>query len=267
MKKYIYATMAALILFIGCKDTNENLVQERGAAVVPQMSDPVPAYFTDNIDASYVQFDLSLSQGETVEKAVIEVTRARGDKRAIVKEVTLPANGLKVTADEVLKTLNIPVNDYKLGDIFNLCVLLTKDGKTTRSKAAFSIPVVCYFDPSMLVGMFDWVSDDWGEEGEGMMVADPNNQYKIYFDMAKSEGLSGNGKKIELNVNPNNFKVTGPKVIISDDLSEWGLPYHDYAFEPIAGSYSACDNQYTITFAISVKEGSFGNNVFIFTKR
>ena len=266
MKKYIYTIAAILLVSMSCENTNENMVQERGVAVVPIMSDPAPAYFTDNIEASYVQFDLSLTQGETVEKASIEVSR--GSKSAILKDITLPAKGLKVTASEVLSALSIPASDYHLGDVFNLYVLTTKNGKTTRSTAAFSITVVCYFDPSMLVGVFDWVSDDWEEDGTVTLAADPNDPYKIYItDYAQSEGLSGNGNQIVLNVNPNNFRVSGPKTIIADDLSEWGLPYHNYAYEPVAGTYSACNNAYTITFSITVSEGSFGNNVFIFTKR
>jgi len=264
MRKYIFTLFAALLI-ISCKDTNENLVQERGTAIVPTMSKPSPAYFSDNIDASYVQFDLSLPEGVTIEKAQIEV--AYGSQSAIVKDVTLPVKGLKVTANEVIQALKMPLSEYKTGDNFNLYVLTTKDGKTTRSKAAFTIPVMCYFDPSMLVGKFDWVSDDWGENGTVNLEADPANPYKIYItDYAQSEGLTGNGNRIVLNVDPDNFSITGPKVIISNDLSEWGLSYHDYAYEPVSGSYKACDDAYTVIFSITVKEGSFGNNVFIFTR-
>ena len=266
MKKYIYATAAMLLLSLSCEDTNENLVQERGTAVVPIMSDPAPAYFTDNLGASYVQFDVSLPQGETVDKAAIEV--ARGNKSAILKEITLPVSRLKVTANEVLTALGISASDYNLGDIFSLCVVTTKNGKTTRSPAAFTIPVVCYFDPSMLVGVFDYVSDDWGEAGTITIVADPKDPYKVYLDgYPQSEGLEGNGNRIELNINPNNFKVTGPATILAANLAEWGLPnYLNYTFTPVAGSYSACDDMYEITFFISVNVGNWGNNVFIFTR-
>lgn len=258
--------MLAVLLVMGCKDTNENLVQERGVDVAPIMSKPSPAYFTDNIDDSYVQFDLSLPSGETIDKAQIEVVN--GDKSAILKDITLPAKAVKVTANDILKALNMPASDYKLGDTFYLYVLTTKNGKTTRSKAAFAIPVICYFAPSMLVGNFYYQSDDWDEDGNVTLVVDPNNPYKVYIsDYAQAEGLSGNGNRIELNIDPDNFSVSGPKVVIADDLSEWGLPYHNYAYEPVAGSYSACDDAYTITFAITVSEGSFGNNVFTFTKK
>jgi len=259
--------MIAALLIISCKDTNENLVQDRGADVVPIMSDPSPAYFTDEIESSYVQFDLSLSQGDAVDKVEIEVSR--GDKSAILEEVKLPVKGLKITAVQVIKALNIPESDYKLGDIFNLAILLTKNGKTTRSIAAFSIPVNCYFDPSMLVGNFDYESEDWGEAGSVTLVADPDDPYKIYINgYPQSEGLTGNGNRIELDINPNNFKVTGPKAVIADDLSEWGIPaYLNYTFEPVAGSYSACDDAYTVTYSITCSAGSFGSFAFTYTRK
>ena len=266
MKKYIYAMVAALLI-LGCEDTNENLVQQRGVAVHPVMSDPSPAYFTDNLEASYIQFDLSLPQGETVDKVELEVVR--GDKRAILREVTLPITGLQVTATEVIQALSIPVNDYNVGDIFDLIVLTTKNGKTYYTSATVRIPVVCYFDTDMLVGVFDYESDDWGEAGTITLVADPNDPYTVYLDgYPQSEGLTGNGNRISLTVNPDNFRVTGPATILADDLAEWGIPsYRNYTMEPVAGSYSACTNQYVISFFISCSAGNWGNNEFIFTKR
>jgi hypothetical protein len=267
MKKNIfYIGIFVTAFIVGCENTNENWVQDRGSAVVPTMSDAKPAYFTDNIEASYVSFDLSLPAGETIDKAQIEVQR--GNKSVILRDVTLPATGVKVTAGEVLAALNIPVSDYNLGDVFNLYVLTTKNGRTTRSVASFSIPVICYFAPSMLVGAFDFESTDWEVAGSVTMEADPDDPYKIYINgYPEAEGLTtGNGNRIVLNVNPNNFSVKGEKVILADDLSEWGLPYHNYSYEAIAGTYSACDEAYTITFAITVTEGSFGNNVFVFKR-
>ena len=269
MKKYFY-TIVAVLLIISCKDTNENLVQDRGIDVVPTMSDPSPAYFTDDLELSYVQFDLSLPQGETVDKVEIEVSR--GDKSAILEEVTLPVQGLKVTATQVINALGIPESDYKLGDIFNLAVLTTKDGRTTRSIQTFNIPVNCYFDLSMLTGTFDYNSDDWGIAGSVTITADPSNPYIVFIKqdgIIQGEGLSnGNGKPIELDINLNNFKVTGPKSVIAPDLSDFGMGgYTNYYYSVVSGSYSACDNGYDITFLIGVDQGDWGNNEFTFTKR
>ena len=264
MKKYIFALVATLFLF-GCEDTNENLVQERGMAVVPIMSEPAPALFQEDIDVSYVQFDLSLASGETVDKAEIEVVS--GGKSAIVKAVTIPATGVIVTAREVLSALNIPDSDFKAGDVFNLFVLTTKNGKVTRSIASVGVPVVCYFEPSMLVGKFYYISGSWGEEGEVTLEADPDDPYKIYIDgMAETQGLTSAGNKLELNFNPNNFSLSGPRVVVSDDLSPWGLSYTAYAYTPVSGTYDSCEESYTVTYGITVSAGSYGNFMFKFTK-
>ena len=262
MKKYIFALTAALCL-LGCEDTNENLVQDRGGAVVPIMSDPSPAYFSDDIESSYIQFDLSLATGETIDKAEIEVES--GGKSAIVKAVSIPATGVTVTAREVLTALNISESDYNLGDVFNLYILTTKNGKTTRSIASVGIPVVCYFEPSMLVGNFDFVSYSWDEEGSVTIEADPDDPYKVFIHgLAEAQGLDGNGNGIELTMNPNNFSISGVKSVIAD--SGWG-GYTNIAFQATTGTYSACDEVYTISFAISCDQGGFGTYVFYFTRK
>ncbi|MDR0559916.1 MAG: hypothetical protein LBG92_07075 [Prevotellaceae bacterium] len=264
MKKYINILFIVILTVNGCKNTNENLV-ERGATIVaPIMSEPSPAYFSDNIDESYVAFDLSLPKGETVDKASIEIVYK--NKSVILKDITIPVTNLKITAGDVIRALGI--STYELGDVFYLSVLTLKNGRTTRSAAtSFSIPVVCYFDPSMLVGSFDFESEDWGVSGNVTMEADPDDPYKIYINgYPQAEGLTGNGNRIELNINPNSFKIQGPKVVLADDLSEWGFPYRNYSYEPLSGSYSACDGKYTVTFAINVLEGDFGRNAFVFTK-
>ena len=268
MKKYFYIIAATLLISISCEDTNENLVQERGAAIVPLMSEVLPAFFTENIEASYVQFDLALSPGDQIDKAEIEVVRARGNKSGILKALSLPVTGLKVTASEILSALNIPESDFLAGDVYNLYVLTTKGGLTTRSKAAVGIPVVCYFDPSMLVGNYYYESASWDEEGEVTLEADPDDPYKIYVSgMAESQGLTGNGNKLVLIFNPNSFTVSGPKVIIADDLSDWGLDdYTNHAYEPVSGKFDSCAESYTVIFDITIAQGGWGNFSFIFTK-
>lgn len=260
MKKYIFLSIAALFL-VTC-NTYENMVQERGANAAPIMSDPVPAYFSDNIEASFVQFDLSMPPGQTADKVSIEIS-GKG-QTAILKDVSLPVTGLKVTAQEVLTALNMSASNYNRGDVFFLYVLTTKNGVTTRSKAAFPIPVVCFFEPSMLVGDFYYVSASWDEEGLVTFVADPNDPHKVYIHgMAETQGFVGNGNGIELTVNPNNFNVVGARSIIIPNA--WS--YTNMAYQAMSGTYSACDEMFTITFAITVDQGGFGNFGFVFKRQ
>ena len=264
MKKYLYIVVAALLISISCEDTNENLVQERGEAIVPVISDPLPAYFSDNIEASYVQFDASLSPGDQADKASIEVVF--GNKSAILKDISLPVTGIKITAGEVLSALGMSQSEYKLGDTYYVYILTTKDGRTTRSLASFPIPVVCYFEPDMLIGNFNFVSASWEEDGLVTIVADPDDPYKVYIDgYPDVVGLPGIGR-IELTLDPNNFRLSGPAVVIANDLSAWEVPNQDYIFRPVSGTYSACDNKYTVVFNISLSLwGNQGNYEFVFT--
>ncbi|MDR2585316.1 MAG: hypothetical protein LBC84_03720, partial [Prevotellaceae bacterium] len=231
MKKLFFIVAAFLLIGVSCENTNINPVKDRGQFVVPIMSEPVPPYFTDNIEASFIQFDVSLAPGDVVDKAAIEVVN--NGKSAIVKEVSLPVTGIKVTCTEVLKALGISESNYHTGDVFLLYVLTIKNGVTTRSTAAAAIPVICFFEPSMLVGTYDYVSDDWEEEGTVTMVADPNNPYRVFVHgYVESQGLPSSGNLIELILNPANYSVSGPKVSIAYDLSPWGIPSQDYFFQP-----------------------------------
>ena len=275
MKKYIFVLVAVLLtVSISCEDTNENLVQERGVAVVVEMSDVLPAFFTENIEASYVQFDAALSQGDQIDKAEIEVIRIRTvqgkevqDKRGVVKTISLPETGFRVTASEIVTALNISASDFLAGDIFYLYLTTTKNGTLTRTKGV-SIPVVCFFDPSMLVGDFYYESTSWGEAGDVFLEADPDDPYKIYVDgIPESQGLTGNGNKLVFIFDPNNFNVSGPRVIFADSLAEWDLPYTGHAYQPVSGKYDSCEKAYVITFAITVDQGGWGNFSFTFKKQ
>jgi len=132
----------------------------------------------------------------------------------------------------------------------------------------------CEFEPSMLAGTFSYYSDpdNWNESGTVTLTADPNDPYKVYINqdgiMEAEEIGNGNGNAIELNINPSDFSITGPKTIIAPDLSDWGMAsYTNYYFTPVRGSYSVCDKVYTITFLIGVDQGTWGNMMFTFTPK
>jgi hypothetical protein len=266
MKKYVMMVVAAL--FLGsCENTNEDLVQERGVAVTPIMSEPFPASFTSDLENSYVVFDLSLPEGTSIDKAEIEVVYK--DKKVILKAVTIPVAGLKITANELIAALGISEGDVEVGDVFYLYVLATKGGKATRSIAAMKITVFCAFDTDLTAGNYNFESADWDVEGTVTLEADPNDPYKITLvDYPEAEGLETvNGNRIVLNINPNTYGVSGSKVILAADLGDWGLSnYTNYAYEAVSGSYDPCTGTYTVTFVISLDQGSYGSNVFVFTR-
>ena len=133
---------------------------------------------------------------------------------------------------------------------------------------------LCEFEPSMLVGTFNYYSDpdNWDESGTVTITADPDDPYKVYINqdgiMEAEELSNGNGNPIEINIDPKTYDVSGPKTIIAPDLSDWGMAaYTNYYFTPVAGTYSICDNTYTITFDIGADQTSFGDFVIIFTRK
>ena len=133
---------------------------------------------------------------------------------------------------------------------------------------------LCEFEPSMLAGTFSYYSDpdNWDESGIVTITADPDDPYKVYINqdgiMDAEELSNGNGHAIELNINPNDFSITGPKTIIAPDLSDWDMAsYTNYYFTPVSGVYNICDATYTITFDIGSDQMSFGDFVIVFTKK
>jgi hypothetical protein len=263
--KVIFLILTSFVLINSCEDTNENLVQQRGKGATPIMTEPVPAFFTDDLANSLISFNLSLPEGQTVDQAWIEVG-FEGKKEKISDIASFPLDVI-ITAREVISKLGINESDVNLGDVFDVAVVTVVNGITTHSLAAVPVSVTCALEPDLTVGAYSFESADWEIAGNLTLEADPANPNKIYIiGYPEAEGLStGNGNRIELNINPNTFGVSGPKVVLADDLSEWGLPYTNYAYEVKSGSYNSCTGTYRIVFGITVDQGSFGNNVFIFT--
>lgn len=267
MKKYIFVITAALFVLISCENTNENLVQERGKAVNVGMSEAVPAFFIGgDVESSYVAFDLELAEEDNIDNAELEVVY--GDKKAILRSIDIPSTDMKVTAAEIVQALGISPDAIKVGDVFYLYVLTTREGMTTRSTAALTINVTCEFDASLTTGNYKVESADWEMSGNVTLEADPNDPNKIYISgYAEQEGLVSNGNRIELNINPNSFNITGPSVVIANEA----FGYTNYTYQPLSGSYSSCDGTYTVVFDISViYQGSpagWGPNTFVFTRQ
>jgi len=182
------------------------------------------------------------------------------------KTVTIPANqhSGSVTLTVVIENL--------VKQVLNAVITINSDEAINYGRSmtvAMNRFDLCEFVASTLVGTFNYESDDWDEEGSGLIFeADPDDPYKIYIlGYPESEDLTSNGNRIELNIDPEDFTISGPKVIIADNLADWGLPgYTNYAFEPVSGEFDICNGTYTIIFNISTTQANFGGNEFIFSK-
>lgn len=179
------------------------------------------------------------------------------------KSVTIPAGQhtgsvtLTVVIDNLIKPVLNAIFTLESGEVIDY-------GKSmTVAMNRFDL---CDFDVSMLVGNFNYGSEDWEEWGDLILEADPDDPYKVYILGIPSEDITWNGNKIELIIDPEDLTVTGSAVVVADDTSEWGLPYHNLAFEPVSGVFDICSGEYIIDFKIFVTEGNFGTFEFIFNK-
>lgn len=122
---------------------------------------------------------------------------------------------------------------------------------------------LCEFEEEMLVGTFNYASEDWAEWGVLTLTADPDDPYKIYINGPPSEDLDWNENPVELNVNPNDFTLSGPRCIVAE--KDW-YGRDNLAFEALEGIFDFCAESYTIIFKISVNQGTYGEYEFVFSK-
>lgn len=259
----------ALGLFASCKNTNENPVQQRGANVVPLFEFTSAPVFTTDLDASCVEFTVDLEEGDAVDKASIEV-QYNGEYATIMEEISsLPAT-VTLKAIDIIDKMGLNKDDVTTSDVFNVYVLTTKGGNTTRSTAAANIKIVCSFDADLAQGDYDVVSEDWEAEGAVTLVADADNPYKIYVKGFETvDGVSG-VDEVFFEIDPDSYEIANRTSFkLSDDLAvDWGDDYEgygEYRYDIVSGSYNSCDGSFSVIFNISCGLGGWGSNLFEFT--
>lgn len=255
MKQYkILAIFFALILALGaCEDTNENLVTLRGAAVVPMVSNVSPAFFTDDYENTFIRFDVDLAAGESVDNAELQVT-FKGQTAVVKPIASFPAT-ITLTAKEAMQALGISAGDIQLGDYFAVNVATTSNGLRSISSAAVKASVTCMYDMQSIAGSYHWVSADWETEGDCEITLDPTDPFTLILDgkaQIDAVGLPWTGNDIALTINPNNFMMSGERVILSYE-GWWG--YVNFHYTPITGEFNSCENSFKMTFYIGMSSG------------
>jgi hypothetical protein len=235
---------------------------ERGVAVVPGISGLNPAVFdVNNLQNSYVRFTVNLPVGTSVSKATLVVSYNNNHADAIISELTSFPSVVTVRSSDAAQKLGITLTEIERGDVFGFELLITEGGRTTRS-TPLTVPVACVYSTAMSTGSFHSVSEDWNSEGDITITADPVDPYKVYVSgLEEMEGLVEDLGPLVMHIDPITFAVTVPRKAIASDA--WG--YNNIAYEG-TGTFSTCDGIYTMSFEISVDEGSWGTNAFIFTK-
>jgi hypothetical protein len=265
MKQYKILTLlfAFVLMVSSCDDTFENRVASRGVAVVPVLSDINPAFYTTDLSESFVKFTVTLEDGDTVDAAEVQITYE--GKTEILQDIpSFPAT-ITVSAGDALAALGLTESDVEVDDFFIIQVVTTSGGVSSRSLASLKVFVTCEFDPILTEGSYHVVSGGWEVEGDVTLTPDPDNPYLIgVTGLFEMEGGAPNDTMLYLNINPNNFSVSGVKTILGP-TAPWGA-YNDYAYTPVSGLYKSCTGSFEMKFAITVAEGGFGSFDFVFTK-
>ena len=263
MKKIkISGFIAILIMYsISCEELPDP-AGERGAAIVPGISGLNPGVFDVNdLENAYVRFTVNIPEGTSVAKATLVGSYNNNHADVTITEITSFPAIVTISSSEAAQKLGIGLVDIERGDIFDFELLITANGRTTRS-TPLAIPVACVYSVSMATGSYHSVSTDWNSEGDITLTADAVDPYKIYVSgIEEIEGLVEDLGPLVMYVDPVTYAVTVPHKAIASDA--WG--YHNIAYEG-SGTFSSCSGTYTMSFTISVDEGSWGANAFTFTR-
>jgi len=235
---------------------------ERGVGVVPAISGLNPAVFDINdLQNSYVRFTVNLPEGTSVSKATLVASYNNNHADAVITELTSFPAVVTILSSDAAQRLGIALADIEKGDVFGFELLITEDGRTTRS-TPLAVPVACVYSTAMSTGSFHVNGGDWGSEGDITLTADAVDPYKIYVvGLEEIEGLVEDLGPLVMYIDPVSFAVTVPRKAIASDA--WGM--HNIAYEG-TGTFSTCDGIYTMQFTISVDEGSWPTYSFLLTK-
>jgi hypothetical protein len=131
------------------------------------------------------------------------------------------------------------------------------------------IDVPCEYVVEDVTGNYRAVSppSGWNAAGSIVITADENDPYILYVSgLAAMEGLNEDRGPLKMIVNPVDFTVVAERTVLASDLVPWGYPYTGYSYEG-TGRLNTCSGTYSMTFEITVDQGSFGAYEFTFTKQ
>ena len=264
MKKIItLSTIFTLLIFLFSCEELKDPAGLRGKAVVPFLTDVNPAIFdSKDLENSFIQFEVSLPEGTSVEKISIVGSYSKSSGTAEITELTTFPSTVKITSAETAQLLGLNLADISNGDIFTFELLTTAGGMTTRSSAVLLVPVACAYDQALATGSYHSVSADWGSDGTITITGDESDPYTVYVaGLEAIEGLDEDKGPLVMHINPINYAVVADKTVIASDA----FGYHNIAYEG-NGTFSSCDGSYTMLFLITVDEGTFGTFSFTFTR-
>lgn len=267
MKKIkIFGLIITLILFILSCEEEADHAGKRNAGVVPLISNVDQAlFFAADLNSSFVEFDVSLAAGDAASGGSIEVSFNGQAERVEIQTISsFPAADIVLTAPDIIAALGMDLGDVTGGDVFNIEVLTTNDGLTTRSNAALNVPVACVYDPLLPSGSYNAYSseDFWNVDGIVTLAVDATYDTIIYVTgMAALDGLTEDLGPLVMHIDTKTYEVTADKTVLASGA--WG--YDNFFYEGY-GTFESCGGTFTMYFTIGVDQGTWGTFPFTLTK-
>jgi len=253
-----------LLIFGGCENTNLNLVEQRGVAVVPLISNLKPAVFDSNdLLNTFVEFKLDVPDKTLLTNAIVKVSLNGKLQRVDFSTITTFPQTVRISLKEAATKLNIGIDKIVLGDILNVEIWTTTNGKVYQTSAVFNAGVVCPYFQNQIIGSYHSVSAAWASEGDITITADPTDEFVVYVaGLEAIEGLNEDKGPLKMVINPLDYSVKAVKTVIASDA--WG--YNNIAYEG-TGKLNTCTGTYEMSFNITVDEGTLASSQgFILTK-
>jgi len=250
--KSIGLIIILLLFSISCEELPDP-AGERGVAVVPAVGDINPGIFdSKNLDNSYVEFVVSLPEGETADKITVLGSYKENYERVTIAEFTSFPATVRITSADAAQKLGVSLGSIVNGDVFVFEILTLANGKATRSSAFLRVPVACAYDVALATGNYHAVSD-WPSDYNVTIAADPADPYKILITgLGELDGITEDNGPFVINIDPATYNITCETNTISSD-------YYGYGAVTYSGDgvYSSCSGSYVLYIDISV--GAYGS--------
>lgn len=255
--------VAMVLAFTACETEVEDPAGLRGVGFVPSITNLKPAVFDVNDPSNtFIQFDLD-ADSDVVSEIKL-VASYNGDKKRVeVKSITTFPQNVKIFMHEAATALGVQLDEIGAGDVITIEAITIQGDKNYRSNAAINAAVVCAYNPANVTGSYRAVSPDWPADGTVTITVDPEDEYIIYVaGLATLDGLTEDQGPLKMVVNSLDYSVVAERTVLAS--SAFG--YNNIAYEG-SGILNTCDGTYTMSFTITVDEGSFGAYSFTLTKQ
>jgi hypothetical protein len=251
-KKTLGLIITLILIFISCEQLPDP-AGERGVAVVPGISGLNPGVFDINdLENAFIQFTVSLPTGATVSGITLIGSYNNNHADVEITELTTFPAVVTIASADVADKMGIALADIARGDVFDFELLITANGRTTRS-TPLVVPAACVYNEAMATGSYNVVVADWPADYDVTITTDPADEYTIYVaGLSVLDGCVEDHGPFVMHINPITYAITAESKLLASD-------YFGYGSITLGGTgvFSTCDGAYTLALDISV--GDYGS--------